>query len=358
MKIYLASILFFGLVFIIFPSSKYDFQVNLIDTWIWDKQGGYGTQHSNISENPTSNLAGYKNQGSFYSFPSGKFIKMEEGFLLDYSIFGEGFYQYKKLGDEVSFFDANNELFWKKPYSSYPRPGYNPNLIPFVSGDGNIVFLVDKNGNQTGVKQVTGRFATDISYSYYSDHTIILFSGGEYFLLDGAGVLLQKHNSKDIEHNQSYFAKSVVLSPNGKAFAIHAQNGEVDTISVYNSENELIYSKNLNSIIPNKIYLALDDDGSLLYYENDKFSLLDKDGDEVSNYKADTKKVYQTVFVKDGIFFFLSGNELQIINKKGIVLRSLFLPSNLKPVRVLPSKAANNYYIETSKDLRQITLRK
>jgi hypothetical protein len=62
--------------------------------------------------------------------------------------------------------------------------------------------------------------------------------------------------------------------------------------------------------------------------------------------------------VKDGMFFFQSGNELKIINKKGIVLRDIFLPSNFKPLRFIPSKSKNHFYIETSKDIRQLTLHK
>lgn len=358
MKIYLFSSIVFLIIFLIFPKSNYDFQVNLIDTWIWDKEGGYGTKSALNSEDPFTNLAGYKIAGSFYSFPSKRLFKIDEAYLIDYSLFGEGFFQYKKLGDEVSFFDSNNELFWRKTYSSYPRPGYNPNLIPFVAGDGNIVFIVDKNGNQTGIEQVTGRFATDISYSYYSDNTIILFSGGEYFLLDGKGNILLKHNGKDIEHTQSYFAKSVALSPSGKVFAIHAQDGDSDSITVYDLKNERIYSKLLSSIVPNKIYLAVDDDGSILYYENDLVFLLDARGDEVAKFKTDTRKVYQPVMVKDGMFFYQSGNELKIINKEGVLLREIFLPSNFKPLRFIPSKSINNFYIETSKDIRQLTLHK
>lgn len=359
MKYYSFSIIGFFIFFIFFPSKHLEFTPNVIDSWIWDKEGGYGTKSLDDLENALTVLNGYKSNKSFYSFSSKQFLTIPEDSLITYSIFDKGYYEYKKLGDLVSYFNENQEMFWQKNYSSYPRPGYFSTVIPLVSGDGNIIFLADKNGNPKGIGEVKGRFATDIAYSYYTDHMILLFSGGEFFLIDDNGNILTKHRESDIEHTETYFAKSVAISGNGQYFAIHHQKGELDTISVFFIDGELEYAKVLPEIVPHKLNMALADDGSLIYPQQNKFIILDNDGDVNQSIQNDSSKgIYQSILAKDELIFIKSGNYIKILDSNGIIIREIFLASNFNPMRFLPGKNPGTFYIETSKDIRQIIIRK
>ncbi len=359
MSYYLFSTLSFLIIFIFFPSKHLVFSPNLIDSWIWEKEGGYGTKSAEGAENPLTTLNGYKLNNSFFSFSSKQFLKIPEGSLISYSIFDKGYYEYKKLGDLISYFNENQELFWEKKYSSYPRPGYFSTVIPLVSGDGNIIFLADKNGNPIGNAEVKGRFATDIDFSFYSDLMILLFSGGEFFLLDENGNILTKHKDIEVEHTETYFAKSASISSNGTYFAIHHQKGNEDVIKVYSREGELEFIKILPEIVPHKINMVISDDGSLIYPEQNKFNILDKDGDLIQSVQNQSpKEVFQPLLAKDRLIFIKSGNNIKILDSKGILIREIYLASNFNPIRFLPGKNPGSFYIETSKDIRQITIRK
>ena len=71
-----------------------------------------------------------------------------------------------------------------------------------------------------------------------------------------------------------------------------------------------------------------------------------------------SKGIYQSILAKDELIFIKSGNYIKILDSNGIIIREIFLASNFNPMRFLPGKNPGTFYIETSKDIRQIIIRK
>ncbi|MCC5814684.1 MAG: hypothetical protein JJT78_08010 [Leptospira sp.] len=357
MMYYIISIIFFSIVFVYFPVAQLSWSHQVFETWLWDKSGGYGTKPDPISENPIDTLSGYKYKNKFFSFPSGRFYQVSEGKLLEYSILDEGYFEYKKLGDEVSYYNGWKELFWKKPYSSYPRPGYFSSILPLVSGDGNTVFFADRNGNPSATPSVDGRFATDICFSVEVDHTLVLFSGGEYFLLNGKGEILKQYESAKVEnHSDTYFAKSCSISPNGDKFAIHHQQGQEDKIVIYDSKGKE-YEFSLDTIYPHKLHFVLNNHSEILIANQNSVKLLSDRGKLIHSKENLPMNTYYNPVLALGDFFLWGSNEsMNVWNREGVTIYEKKLPQNNQPLRFLPGKIPNTFYVETKENIKQISI--
>jgi dTDP-4-dehydrorhamnose 3,5-epimerase-like enzyme len=350
------SVLVFTFLFTFYPASEYEFTPNMVETWVWNKTGGYGTRAYKNSEDPVKYLNGYKIKNNFFSFLSKKFYQIPEDRLIDYPLTGEGFFEYKKLGDEISYYSGYRELFWKKPISSYPRPGYYSKLLPLVSGDGNTVFLVDRNGVPTGITSVDGRFAVDIGYATNSERIFLLFSGGEYFLFSEHGEIITQHQVVDTEHKTSYFAKSTAVSEDGSIYGIHFQSSDRDYIKVMNDQGKVLYDLELDKIYPHKLHFSLSNKGSMILALPNQYQLISHKGKIIlsqDSIKLDT--YYNPTFVKNDLFMIGLQDKIIVLNSEGRVVWEKSFPINANPYRFLPSEWKNVFYIETSQDIRQVT---
>lgn len=354
---YLASILLFTVIFVFFPSSHPNWSVQVFEVWIWDKDGGYGTKPGKISEDPTKTLSGYKTKNKFFSFPAGRFFPIGGDRLVEYALFDEGFYEYKKLGDEVSYFNGWRELFWKKPYSSYPRPGFYSSILPLVSGDGNTIFFADRNGNPSSTISVDGRFATDICYGAEVDHTLVLFSGGEFFLLDGKGEILKQYEYAGVEnHKDTYFAKSCAVAPNGEAFAIHFQEGESDKIHVYNAKGSR-FEIDLGQVYPHRVHFAINNESEILIFLDQSIKLMSHKGNIIhSQDNLQTDRYYNPVLALGEFFLWGTKDGMNIWNRDGELQYNRKLSNQTLPYRFLPGKEKNTFYVESKSTISQIII--
>ncbi len=351
---YFPSVAAFSVLFSFFPAGKLDWQHNIQPVWIWNKETGFGTRVFLSFEDPTKNISGYKIQGYFYSFPSGKFYKNTEGTLLEYSVLAEGFYEYKKLGDEIAYYNGWRELYWKKPFSSYPKPGYYSGIIPLVSGDGNAVFFIDRNGNSLGIGSIEGRFAVDICYSTQIERIFVLFSGGEYSVIDEKGNPLSKNNLKDSEKDKIYFAKSCAISPYGDYYGIHYLSKEADIIRVYSKEGKY-REVSLNTIIPNKVHFVINNSGDILLALKDRILLYNNRGKLIREFAEDMDEYYNPVFVFESFFVWGNRKKISIWNSSGSEVVNYTIHPSDYPYRFLPGRK-NSFYLETQKEIRQFVM--
>lgn len=347
----------FFLIFLFFPASREDFAPDFVETWVWDKEGGYGTKPYQYSENPKDHLNGYKLGNSFFSFSANRFHTIPMDRLIDYPLTGEGFYEYKKLGDEIVYYNGQREMFWRKSYSSYPRPGYFSTVIPLVSGDGNTVFIADRNGNLAGAGNIDGRFAVDIAYSSESERTFVLFGGGEFFLFDPQGEILWQYSQIDVEHKDTYFAKSASLSPKGEYISFHYQSGDKDWIVVHNDQGKQQYLYELEGIYPHKLHFALSDNGAMLLVLPDKEIFINPKGKVLhENPSKDLQRYYNPILFKNGYFFSARNDRIMAHDAQGKLVYDRQVPSSIHPIRFIPGKKQGVVYVETKNDMRQITI--
>jgi hypothetical protein len=352
---YLGSILVFFTLFLFYPATKIQFSDQILETWIWNKSQGFGTRPFPGLENPHEVINGYKTANGFYSLREKKMISGSPDRKIEYSIFGDGFWEYKKLGDEILFWSSQRELFWKKAYSSYPRPGYFSGIIPLVSGDGNTVFLIDKNGNPLDRQEVNGRFLVDIAYATEEEVIGLLFSGGEYMILDGEGKILASDTREGLEETETYFAKSIVVSPKGNKYAIHYQSGNKDWVRLYHLDLQKERKIELPEIYPHRISLAVSDSGNLLLSLKEGLVGFDPDLDELFRFEfQNMNPVYSAILFRNGYFFAQVNYSFFVIREDGAKLGEWRLANTQIPFRFLPGSDKKTLYWESKEEIRQI----
>jgi hypothetical protein len=353
MQFILSTIVFFFLLFFLWDV-KLPMQASIKETWLWNKEGAFGTSVPKIGENPIQTLNGYKRNQDYYSFATGKFSNYTEPFNIDFALLSPGYIEYEKIGDEVNFFSASGELFWKKPINSYPRSGYYGTPVLYLSGDNNTVFLLDTSGNLLGAGELNGRFLTDYDFDKNGRGAIILFSGGEVYRVDEKGVILFK---KDLSESKSTsFFKSISLSPNGKNTLIHFSFDQKDNLMILDEKGEIVEEWEINGFYPHKLYFAISDSLNSLVNFPDKTTFFEKDEIIWEEKKNKIGPIYQTVYAQASIFAYGGEKDVFFLNDDGKTIRTKSVSSSETPIRFFPSKLPGIFYMETKKDIYQFTV--
>ena len=324
-------------------------------SWFWDKKEESGTLKDKRTDvNPFKLVSGYRLGDRVYSLSSRQAVSADKEEITEVPFFGRGFFSYKKVGSEVSFYSMNGELLWQKPYKSYPFSHPAGSLNFMVSGDGNQVLIVDENGNPAGSSQADGNFLSDICFAP-DGHTLLVFSGGQNYLLDNSGKIIWKAGE---EKDAGYrFYKNGAISEKAERFALHFnedKNGErKDRVAVYAKTGEPVFELVLDKIYPFKISMAVSDSGQLLINTNDRVLLFDPKGIPVHRtVKSKEEAVYQTAFETNGTFIASFQNMLLFLNRKGEVY---FQKNSPEPVRIFKNRDPSVIFLESPSHLESMT---
>ena len=243
----------------------------VLKTWEWDKSARTFVQADDKTE-LTEKLNGYRKEDNLWFFNYRQPVKIENEYLYEIPLLGSGYYQYKKVGSEISYFSPSGEILWKKEYKSYPRAGSR--LILLLTGDNNQVQVADLSGNL--LNTLDGRFLTD--YAFDADGgAALLFGGGDFYILDKKGkTVLSKH------FRENGFYKSLAVSPDGNYFAVHYRENGRDFISVFTHEKE-IHTLPLEKSWPHKLWFAISNSKTMVVNLPDKWMFVDDDGEVVKS---------------------------------------------------------------------------
>ena len=296
---------------------------------------------------PMEKLNGYKTENGVYFFRAGKFV-LDENSFSEMPLNGKGHFLYKKIGNSVLYYSNDGEILWDKPYKSYPRVSHNGELLLFISGDSNQVLVSDLNGNPTGAKQIDGRFLSDISFPVMANGALLVFSGGEIALLDGAGnIIFQK---KDEPTSKDFlFCKSGAVSPNGKYSLVHYLRNQKDFVSMLNEKGEILSSFTLDNVYPHKIFMALDDEGNMAINLPDSYLIVNKKGKPiVKKQKSKREDIYQIAYSSGSFFAVSVENQVLFFSNTGNVLgkRNITMPARMRP-----SGDRDTAFLETKEEI-------
>ncbi|GBF48746.1 hypothetical protein LPTSP4_02460 [Leptospira ryugenii] len=343
--------LIFSVLFFFLWDVEYSMVPSIRETWVWNKEGAFGTASPKLGEVPTQTLNGYKIGDKFYSFSLGKSSQYTDPNFVDFALLGKGYIEYQKIGDSVNFFSEKGELFWNKDINSYPRSGYFASPVLYLSGDNNTVFLMDVSGNKLGKGALHGRFLTDYDFDKKGNGAIVLFSGGELYRVDEKGnTLFEKDLSSE---KPGAFFKSISLSPNGKLALIHFSLNQKDFFGLLDETGELEEEWEIQNVYTHKLYFAINDKAKLLVNFPDKLSFQEKETLLWEIPKQKKGGVYQVSFVYAGGFVYNLENEIVFLDENGIELNRKSIPLDETPIRLFPGKAENVFYLETKKDIYQ-----
>lgn len=353
MQFIFSVIVFFSLLFFLWDV-RLPMQDSIKETWLWNKEGAFGTAVPTDGENPLNTLNGYKYNQSYYSFSTRKFTNYTEPYNVDFALLVPGYIEYEKIGDAVNFFSSNGELFWNKPLNSYPRSGYHGSPVLYLSGDNNTVFLLDMSGNPVGASELNGRFLTDYDFDQSGKGASVLFSGGEVYRVDEKGNILFR---KDLSENrQNSFFKSISLSPKGEQTLIHFSEGKKDHLMILDEKGDVKYEWELPGFYPHKIYFSLSDSLNSLVNLPEKVLFFEEDELKWEKQKGKTGSIFQTVYSQSGIFAYILEKDVIFLNEKGFEIRTKSISSSEAPIRFFPGREGNTLYMETKKDIFQFTI--
>ncbi len=353
MQFIISSFIFFILFFFLW-NVRLPMLSSVKETWIWNKEGAFGTFPPGEGEDPLKVLNGYRLEGRYYSFATNRFVPFEEPFKLDYALLSQGYLEYQKIGDEVNFYSDSGELFWKKPINSYPRSGYFGTPVLYLSGDNNTVFVLDNSGNVSGLGELNGRFLTDYDFAQNGKGAVVLFSGGEIYRIDEKG---NKIFSADLssDKNESFF-KSVSLSPNGSFTLVHFSSKKKDYLMILDEKGEATDEWELSQFYPHKIYLSIGNRKNSVLNSVDTVQFFKEDKLVWEEKKEKAGSVYQANFAFPSGFAYGLEKEIVFLDAEGNKIRKKNLPSSEFPIRFFSGKEPNTAYLETKKDIYQIRL--
>ncbi|MCU0821537.1 MAG: hypothetical protein MUC95_03570 [Spirochaetes bacterium] len=194
-------------------------------------------------------------------------------YLLSLSGSGRFIAKYEKAGKEVEFLNAAGERFWKVKSNEYPYLSYNGAIVLFLNGDQSRIRILDYNGNEAGVKEISGRLCTTISFSGGSDFAGAGFVDGSYYILNRAGNIISKDNLKS-----ESVIKGISISSSGDYAAVHYGNNSGDYIRLINIKENEHYAVPLKNVHRSRTALDVSNGGSVSVIDYDRILITDEEG--------------------------------------------------------------------------------
>lgn len=282
-----------------------------------------------------------KQPGTLYNW-SGVLKKLEEGSLASIPFRGDGYFIYQKAGDRLTFHDKKGEILWERQIRSYPLPEPGGRLIFLLTGDGNRVDIIDRDGNPAGIQSVAGNILTDISFADRSGDACVVFATGAMVVVQNTGELKGEVLSND--DGERKITKGCALDSNGNLLAIHYQGEAQDYINIYryrkkddSSGFEPEYTFPIPGIVPTTVPMALSENGVMIPLDS-KVLLFTLEGELLLNHHIGMSEAYRPVLTLAGNFIFHDGGRLYLVDRRGKIQETIpvpdsrsFLPMDLIP---------------------------
>lgn len=190
--------------------------------------------------------------------------------LEDVSGNGRYYIRYTKVGSEIEFYGMQ-ERFWKQKSREYPYLSYSGRLIFLLNGDQSAARVINYNGNEIGVKTITGRVCSVISFAERGDFGGAGFVDGSFKVVGPDGLLIASSvvSAGDM-------IKSMAISDNGHFVAVHGGDIKSDHIEIFHTKKSTTYEYPLAYAHISKTALHLSNEGRLAVLDKRALLFLDK----------------------------------------------------------------------------------
>jgi hypothetical protein len=202
----------------------------------------------------------------------GEFIQKENLFSLSGN--GEYIITYKQAGSKIELYNKRGDRFWMIDSLEYPHQSYNGKLAFLVNGDHSHVRVIDHNGNEMGVKKVTGRMCTALAFSDRRDFGALGFLDGSYYFLDEKGRLIYSGRT-EIDS----MIKGIAVNAHGTFGVIHSGSVDKDSLYIINLKDKSIETFELKNVHHCKTSIHITKNGTVTVNDTDRILNIDRDGD-------------------------------------------------------------------------------
>lgn len=219
----------FGLLLFRFPSVSIEPLPGLSHNWSFelDREENSGSSHElQLLWKEGAERFIYR-AGSYFSLPdevSDQRLFVPHG--------GKGYFVFQRMGKEIQHRSPSGELYWKRESSAYPVSSPDGSIVLLITGDSNRVDVMDRNGIVLKESELNGSLLVDYSFSHSvasGARAAVLFSDGRYYILGENGKLLLSSRISE----KPVFARSLALSENGNALALHFEQEGKDHLALY-----------------------------------------------------------------------------------------------------------------------------
>ena len=163
--------------------------------------------------------------------------------------------RYRKVGNEVEFFNAAGERFWKLPSLEYPYLSRRGRLLFLMNGDHSGIRIADYNGRILG-EAISGRTCTALAFADRNDRGAAGFLDGTYCFVDSSGKVLAKGRAPE-----GSLVKGIAVSGTGRYGAVHYGNNRKDVLRIVAAESGEYDECGLSQVHHSKTSLHVDDRG-------------------------------------------------------------------------------------------------
>ena len=276
------------------------------------------------------------------------------------AVSGNGKYYalFEAAGDRVEFFGIRGEPYWSIPSREYPHVSHNGKLLLLVNSDQSRVRAVDMNGNPLG-SQITGRFATVVSFSKRSDAAGVGFLDGSFYLVDGKGGTLWGGMAP-----RGMLVKGIALSDDAKFAAVHWGNEKGDRVAVLDIAAKKAGSFSLNRVHPARTALHVSPDGTAAVLDFNRIHLISRRGKLLMSIAVPPARTGMSSIVSDGFLYAAAytgmqgGAEFLLFREDGAVLHARkfsaesFLDPSMRDGLILLRGSGNLYCYSHSRPRR------
>ncbi|MBN1501520.1 MAG: hypothetical protein JW982_15275 [Spirochaetes bacterium] len=205
-----------------------------------------------------------------------KVKSFDDSILHNLSGNGKYYITYEKIGNEIAFYNSDDEIFWKHVTPQYPYLSYNGKFILLLIADLSGVIIIDSNSNSTGAGEISGKLLNSIYLTQENDYASVGFIDGSYYALNAKGEIIYAGSC-----GKDYSVKTTAMSPNGKYIIVHYGSEKNDGAIMTDLEKSKSYNLPITGVHLTKTAVCITDEGC--------FSIID--GSKILTSEINSKKV-------------------------------------------------------------------
>ncbi len=247
-------------------------------------------------------------------------MKPEERIFVPF--FGPGYFRYYKAGQKVWFHSPDGEILWEKEFAAYPLTDHHTSYLLLITGDGNRIDIMDKNGNPLGDRSVSGNILTQIRFAERSGDACTAFGTGGVYFIDPQGMIRNIWKSD----SEKTFVKSCSLSDDGVYGLVHAVTEGRDVLYIL-KENKAFRTIPLDTVYPHNLFFGINEHG-LLGAAPDRNLFFSWNGENWSKERADQSgTVYRAVTAIRDYFLAEESGKIAVYDSSGRMYQYLPAPA-------------------------------
>ncbi len=192
--------------------------------------------------------------------------------------------RYQKVGNDVEFFNAKGDRFWKIDSMEYPYLSYGGRVVLLMNGDHSGIRMVDYNGNLANIR-ISGRTCTAIAFSDAADYSAVGFLDGSYYFLSPKGKMINYGMTP-----KGTMVKGLAVNRNGSHGAVHYGNTGKDWVRVVNIASDDYDEVDLAHAHPVKTSIHVNGDGYCTVIDTDRILYISPSGSVKLNIPVPAKR--------------------------------------------------------------------